>query len=123
MSNTLVVILMGSKADEEHCRRIAEAAHALGLLDRGIDVVGLRLPVIDRNVRILLRWRQFERGRCAKLGDINGAVNQRGNVIQRGGGGEAKPAVLHYPESDQHTAIGLQLLQAVGLEDDRGVIH
>ncbi|OGO09588.1 MAG: 5-(carboxyamino)imidazole ribonucleotide mutase [Chloroflexi bacterium RBG_13_60_9] len=31
MSNTLVVILMGSKADEEHCRRIAEAAHALGL--------------------------------------------------------------------------------------------
>jgi 5-(carboxyamino)imidazole ribonucleotide mutase len=31
MSNPLVVILMGSKADEEHCRKIAEAAHALGL--------------------------------------------------------------------------------------------
>jgi 5-(carboxyamino)imidazole ribonucleotide mutase len=27
----LVVILMGSKADEEHCRRIADAAKALGL--------------------------------------------------------------------------------------------
>ena len=31
MPNALVVILMGSKADEEHCRKIAEAAHALGL--------------------------------------------------------------------------------------------
>jgi 5-(carboxyamino)imidazole ribonucleotide mutase len=31
MPKTLVVILMGSKADEEHCRKIAEAAHALGL--------------------------------------------------------------------------------------------
>ncbi|MBN2086395.1 MAG: AIR carboxylase family protein [Anaerolineales bacterium] len=31
MSNALVVILMGSKADEEHCRKIAEAARALGL--------------------------------------------------------------------------------------------
>jgi 5-(carboxyamino)imidazole ribonucleotide mutase len=31
MPKTLVVILMGSKADEEHCRKIDEAAHALGL--------------------------------------------------------------------------------------------
>jgi 5-(carboxyamino)imidazole ribonucleotide mutase len=31
MSNSLVVILMGSKADEEHCRKIAEAAKAFGL--------------------------------------------------------------------------------------------
>jgi 5-(carboxyamino)imidazole ribonucleotide mutase len=31
MPKTLVVILMGSKADEEHCRKIAEAAHTLGL--------------------------------------------------------------------------------------------
>jgi 5-(carboxyamino)imidazole ribonucleotide mutase len=31
MPNGLVVILMGSKADEEHCRKIAEATRALGL--------------------------------------------------------------------------------------------
>lgn len=31
MSNALVVILMGSKADEPHCRKIADAAHAFGL--------------------------------------------------------------------------------------------
>lgn len=31
MPNALVVILMGSKADEEHCRRIAEAARGFGL--------------------------------------------------------------------------------------------
>jgi 5-(carboxyamino)imidazole ribonucleotide mutase len=31
MSNGLVVILMGSKTDEEHCRRIAEAARGFGL--------------------------------------------------------------------------------------------
>jgi 5-(carboxyamino)imidazole ribonucleotide mutase len=31
MSNALVVILMGSKADEEHCRRIAEALKGFGL--------------------------------------------------------------------------------------------
>jgi 5-(carboxyamino)imidazole ribonucleotide mutase len=31
MANGLVVILMGSKADEAHCQRIAEAARALGL--------------------------------------------------------------------------------------------
>jgi 5-(carboxyamino)imidazole ribonucleotide mutase len=31
MSNALVVILMGSKADEEHSRKIAEAAKAFGL--------------------------------------------------------------------------------------------
>lgn len=31
MANGLVVILMGSKSDEEHCRKIAEAARALGL--------------------------------------------------------------------------------------------
>jgi 5-(carboxyamino)imidazole ribonucleotide mutase len=31
MSNGLVVILMGSKADEEHCRKIVDAARALGL--------------------------------------------------------------------------------------------
>jgi 5-(carboxyamino)imidazole ribonucleotide mutase len=31
MSDPLVVILMGSKADEEHCHRIAKAAQAFGL--------------------------------------------------------------------------------------------
>jgi 5-(carboxyamino)imidazole ribonucleotide mutase len=31
MSNALVVILMGSKADEEHARKIAEAAKLFGL--------------------------------------------------------------------------------------------
>jgi 5-(carboxyamino)imidazole ribonucleotide mutase len=31
MANALVVILMGSKADEEHCRKIAEAVRAFGL--------------------------------------------------------------------------------------------
>ena len=31
MPNALVVILMGSKVDREHCRKIAEAAQALGL--------------------------------------------------------------------------------------------
>lgn len=31
MSTGLVVILMGSKADEEHCRTIAEAVRAFGL--------------------------------------------------------------------------------------------
>jgi 5-(carboxyamino)imidazole ribonucleotide mutase len=31
MPNALIVILMGSKADEEHCRKIAAAAKALGL--------------------------------------------------------------------------------------------
>jgi 5-(carboxyamino)imidazole ribonucleotide mutase len=31
MPNALVVILMGSKADEQHCRRIAEALQPFGL--------------------------------------------------------------------------------------------
>jgi 5-(carboxyamino)imidazole ribonucleotide mutase len=31
MSNGLVVILMGSKVDEEHCRKILDVAQALGL--------------------------------------------------------------------------------------------
>jgi 5-(carboxyamino)imidazole ribonucleotide mutase len=31
MSNALIVILMGSKADEEHCRKIADAARGFGL--------------------------------------------------------------------------------------------
>lgn len=31
MSNSLVVILMGSKADEGHCEKIAEAARSFGL--------------------------------------------------------------------------------------------
>lgn len=31
MSNPLVVILMGSRADEAHCQKIAEAARGLGL--------------------------------------------------------------------------------------------
>lgn len=31
MSNSLVVILMGSRADEVHCRKIAEAAQGFGL--------------------------------------------------------------------------------------------
>jgi len=31
MSESLVVILMGSKGDEEHCAKIAAAAHQLGL--------------------------------------------------------------------------------------------
>lgn len=31
MSSSLVVILMGSKADEAHCQKIAEAARGLGL--------------------------------------------------------------------------------------------
>lgn len=31
MSNGLVVILMGSKVDEEHCRKILDTARALGL--------------------------------------------------------------------------------------------
>jgi 5-(carboxyamino)imidazole ribonucleotide mutase len=31
MANGLVVILMGSKADESHCQKIAEAARGLGL--------------------------------------------------------------------------------------------
>ncbi len=31
MSNALVVILMGSKADEAHCRKIADAARGFGL--------------------------------------------------------------------------------------------
>jgi 5-(carboxyamino)imidazole ribonucleotide mutase len=31
VSKPLVIILMGSRADEEHCKKIAEAAKALGL--------------------------------------------------------------------------------------------
>ncbi len=31
MSSPLVVILMGSKSDESHCQKIAEAAHGFGL--------------------------------------------------------------------------------------------
>ena len=31
MSTPLVVILMGSKADESHCQKIAEAARGFGL--------------------------------------------------------------------------------------------
>jgi 5-(carboxyamino)imidazole ribonucleotide mutase len=31
MNTPLVVILMGSKADESHCQKIAEAAHGFGL--------------------------------------------------------------------------------------------
>ena len=31
MTNPLVVILMGSKADEAHCQKIAEAARQFGL--------------------------------------------------------------------------------------------
>jgi 5-(carboxyamino)imidazole ribonucleotide mutase len=31
MSNSLIVILMGSKADEEYCRKIADAVRAFGL--------------------------------------------------------------------------------------------
>jgi 5-(carboxyamino)imidazole ribonucleotide mutase/phosphoribosylaminoimidazole-succinocarboxamide synthase len=31
MSDALVVILMGSRADEEHCRKIADSARGLGL--------------------------------------------------------------------------------------------
>jgi len=34
MSAPLVVILMGSKADEAHCQKIAEAAHGFGLEPR-----------------------------------------------------------------------------------------
>ncbi len=61
MSNPLVVILMGSKADEGHCQKIAEAARGFGL--EVVQHVGSAHKTPRHVIGILERYEQDPRAK------------------------------------------------------------
>src|SRR5436190_13846709 len=95
MTNSLVVILMGSKSDEAHCQKIAEAARGFGL-----DVVlrvGSAHKTPDHALRIL---REYEADPRPK---IYITVAGRSNALSGfTDGSVAAPVIACPPPSDSY---------------------
>jgi 5-(carboxyamino)imidazole ribonucleotide mutase len=89
MSSALVVILMGSKADEEHCRKIAEAARGFGL--EVVLRVGSAHKTPDHVTELL---RQFEADPRPK---VYVTVAGRSNALSAFADGRVRAPVIACP--------------------------
>jgi 5-(carboxyamino)imidazole ribonucleotide mutase len=98
MSKGLVVILMGSKADEEHCRKIADAAKALGL--ETVLRVGSAHKTPEHVMNLL---RQFESDPRPK---VYITVAGRSNALSAFADGQVRAPVIACPPPSDSFAGG-----------------